>query len=116
MDKKTRKIDNLAEVMNQHIDICPILRMLNLEKADEVLKHNIYMELISRMRRERSNIRDQIETRVLYVESVRENANLFPSDNEGLTWNWSVEGWRTRTKLHKKFWKNGIIIPMYFWN
>ena len=115
MDKKVRGIDNLAEVMNNRGDTRAVLEILSKEKEGEVLEHNIYMDLDNRMSMERLNITDQIETHALYVENVRENANLFPGDDEGLKWNWSVEGWRTRTKPHKKFWRNGIIIPMYFW-
>ena len=34
LEKRIRKIDDVTELMNQHIDTSPILSMLNLEKTD----------------------------------------------------------------------------------
>ena len=116
LEKKIRRIDNLADLMHQQIDSNPILNMLKLDKMDEIAKYNFITEINNGIRGERSIIKSKIETHALYVENIQENANRYPSDNEGATWIWSVEGWRTRTKPHNKFWKDGIIIPMHFWN
>ena len=114
-EKKIRKIDNLAELMHQQIDFNPILNILELDKMDEVAKHNLIKEINEGICGERSIIKSKIETQAFYVENIQENSNKYPIDSDDTAGNWSVEGWRTRTKPHNKIWKNGIIIPMYFW-
>ena len=114
-EKKIRKIDNLAELMHQQIDFNPILNILELDKMDEVAKHNLIKEINEGICGERSIIKSKIETQAFYVENIQENSNKYPIDSGDTAGNWSVEGWRTRTKPHNKIWKNGIIIPMYFW-
>ena len=115
LEKKIRRIDNLADLMHQQIDSNPILNMLELDKMDEIAKHNLIKEINEGICGERSIIKSKIETQAFYVENIQENSNKYPSGSEGALGDWSVERWRTRTKPHNKIWKNGIIIPMYFW-
>ena len=115
LEKKIRRIDNLADLMHQQIDFNPILNILELDKMDEAAKHNLIKEINERICGERSIIKSKIETQAFYVENIQENSNKYPIGSEYTLGDWSVEGWRTRTKPHNKIWKNGIIIPMYFW-
>ena len=110
--KRLRKIDEMAESINPNNNLYPIVIT---EKELNTAAQPLSVVIEKTLEKQKSNAISSLLHHVNYVKKMQRNSNLYPAADSSTNWTWSVEGWRSRSKLSNKLWVNDYIFPANFW-
>ena len=112
LKKRLKKIDEAMEALNPNDNLFPIIAV---EKEFNPSTPSLVDEIKEILNKEKKNTALSLLHHFNYVKKIQCNSNLYPVMDSSTNLTWSVEGWRTRSKLSNKLWVNDTIYPVNFW-